>query len=207
MACWLVACLLSSLGAARLHCCCAIHPTLPLSLLFLRCAPAHLGHGGWSCCRLAGADATAAALEAWWPRPPHLTLPSRAARTTAAPVRRWGLGMGIGGGWRRWSDDSDGEIWVSFTLNKPNGPTSYQREDQHWHLRTRPRRVGTLSDPAAAMRGGARGRGGGQRAARGCCGQRGLESASGWARRCSRTPSSSRPGIAAARSSRPRPGI
>ena len=139
------------------------------------------------------------------PSSPHPAFP-RAARTAAAAVRRWGLGMGIGGGWR-WSDGSDGEIWVSFTLNKPNGPTSYQREDQHWHLRTRPRRVGTLSDPAAAMRGGARGRGGGQRAARGCCGQRGLESASGWARRCSRTPSSSRPGIAAARSSRPRPGI
>uniref|UniRef100_A0A0E0AIC3 Uncharacterized protein n=1 Tax=Oryza glumipatula TaxID=40148 RepID=A0A0E0AIC3_9ORYZ len=67
------------------------------------------------------------------PSSPHPALP-HAARTTAAAVCRWGLGMGIGGGWRRWSDDSDGEIWVSFTLNKPNGPTSYQREDQHWHL-------------------------------------------------------------------------
>uniref|UniRef100_A0A0E0AIC4 Uncharacterized protein n=1 Tax=Oryza glumipatula TaxID=40148 RepID=A0A0E0AIC4_9ORYZ len=48
--------------------------------------------------------------------------------------------------------------------------------------------VGTLSDPAASMRGGARGRGG--------------WSAGG----ASRMPSSSCPGTAAARSSRPRPG-
>ena len=203
---WLVGLSLACCRRWVLHACTAVVPFIPPCLCLCSSCAARLPIWAMAAGRAAALPEQMPQPQLWKPGGRAiLTSPCPPARGTHHSSRR--LPMGIGGGWRRWSDDSDGEIWVSFTLNKPNGPTSYQREDQHWHLRTRPRRVGTLSDPAAAMRGGARGRGGGQRAARGCCGQRGLESASGWARRCSRTPSSSRPGIAAARSSRPRPGI
>jgi hypothetical protein len=143
---WLVGLPLACCRRLVLHACTAVVPFIPPCLCLCLCSSCAARLPLW-----AMAAGRAAALPERMPQPQLwkpggraiLTSPCPPARGTHHSSRR--LPMGIGGGWRRWSDDSDGEIWVSFTLNKPNGPTSYQREDQHWHLQKRPRRVSAVA--------------------------------------------------------------